>query len=789
MHKEATVPYWSPLPEELSGAQRRLVSELRSLKDANQLTFKQIGRMTHYSHASWERWLNGKRPITWPAVVGLATALGVQAAPLREMFDAAVAGSGAPEPAHPGGRPATDPPRTQPPDPTGSSIGVLRQLPADLSTFTGRAEQLRQLIESAGATMEDASAGNTPTTVVISAIEGMGGVGKTQLALHAAHELARSGRFGDLQLYANLRGFDHEHAPADPSAVLDAFLRQLEVPAPRIPPSRAERAAMFRDRLHGKHALIVLDNAADEAQVRDLIPAAAGCLVLLTSRRTLAGLDGATTHLLDVFDESEAVELLGRIAGPKRVAEEPEAAAAVVRACGFLPLAISLAAARLRTRPSWTVADLAERLHDGDIEAMRIGDRSLERVFDLSYRSLSEPVRRTFRLLGLFPGRDFSVSAAAALTGSSMAETASIMEDLLDEHLLEQRVPSRYEFHDLIGSYARRCALADETSAEREEALERLLLWYAHSADNATAAIAPLADRAVLRPSRYRATFESRDQAMDWSRRELHNVIACIHEGRLRGQLELAWQTAGSMWAYLRVTSMWDVALACFTVGLQAAEDSGDLAGLASMHTDLATRWVRVGDFDRALYHHQRALESNVARASLKGQAIVLNNLGALHVRRREYEAALECLTRSRDLPTLFSEGGIPALNIGEVLGLMGRHDEAVRELESARALFFHSGDEYLAASAHAALGEVYLRAGDTDAAEAATKQAVDIRESIGYQAGTATALMVLGDVYVRTHHHDDARRTWNRALAVYEELEDEAGIGETRLRLQSLNP
>ncbi|NUR28533.1 MAG: hypothetical protein HOV83_22295, partial [Catenulispora sp.] len=257
------------------------------------------------------------------------------------------------------------------------TAGVFRQLPAELATFIGRQEELAALLalvsgpesESESESHEgvDAAAGpstdaDTGTgTVVVAAIEGMAGVGKTQLAIRAAHELVRAGRFADVQLYVNLRGFDAEAGPADPAEVLDSFLRQLEVPARQIPGGRAERAAMFRDRIAGRAALIVLDNAADEAQVADLIPAGPRCLVLVTSRRSLAGLDGAHLFRLDVLRPREALELLGRVVGTQRVAAEPEAAGDVVRQCGLLPLAVSLAAARLRSRPAWSLARVAAR--------------------------------------------------------------------------------------------------------------------------------------------------------------------------------------------------------------------------------------------------------------------------------------------------------------------------------------------------------------------------------------------------------------------------------------------
>jgi hypothetical protein len=283
---------------------------------------------------------------------------------------------------------------------SGGLVGVFGQLPTDLVTFTGRQEELARLVEEAPRPRGSGGA----NTVVISAIEGMAGVGKTRLAVRAAHELVRAGHFADVQLHVNLRGFDPELPPADPSAVLEAFLRQLGVPAQRIPLARDERAAMYRDRLRDRHAVILLDNAADEDQVRDLIPAGRSCLALITSRRSLAGLDGVSPHLLDIFSDSESLDLLVRIVGPDRITAEPEAAARIVRYCDGLPLALGLAAALVRSRPAWSLAGLADRLRAGRLEAIRAGGRALRPVFDLSYRELTEPLRRVFRLLGHHPG-------------------------------------------------------------------------------------------------------------------------------------------------------------------------------------------------------------------------------------------------------------------------------------------------------------------------------------------------------------------------------------------------
>ncbi|MFL6113132.1 MAG: NB-ARC domain-containing protein [Catenulispora sp.] len=366
----------------------------------------------------------------------------------------------------------------------GGPAGVHRQLPPDLATFTGREAALKDLLAAVPA------ADGEPRTVVVSAVEGMAGIGKTQLVIHAAHELLRSGRYGDVQLYVNLRGFDADQPPADPAAVLESFLRALEVPARDIPADLAGRAAMFRDRMHGRHALVVLDDAAGAEQVRDLIPADPNCLVLITSRRSLGGLDGATCHTLDVFARDEALGLLRRIVGPARVAAEPEAAERLLNACGHLPLAVALAAARLRSRPAWSLARLADRLA-ASLGEVAVADRSLQAVFDLSYESLPEPARSVFRLLGGHPGTDFTAESVAVAANLSRAEAADALELLLNEHLVQQRAEDRYWLHDLLKRYSVERAHAEVDAADRSAAVTRLLQWYGARAGHALDLVKP----------------------------------------------------------------------------------------------------------------------------------------------------------------------------------------------------------------------------------------------------------------------------------------------------------
>lgn len=353
----------------------------------------------------------------------------------------------------------------------GGPAGVFRQLPADLATFTGRAEQLRLLLNAA-----TSPRGQRPNTAVVAVIEGMAGIGKTRLAVHTAHELVAAGHYAQLQLFVDLHGFDPDLPPADPATVLEAFLRQLEVPLAQIPDALEERAAMFRDRIEGKDALILLDNAADERQVRHLIPASPRCLIMITSRRAMGGLDGAVTVQLDVLDPAESRALLGRIAGDSRA--DGESAAMVADACGHLPLAVALVGARLRNRPNWAMSDLEAELNAAGLSAMSVGRRSVTDDFDLSLARLDAEQRRIFLMLGLCPGTDVGAEAAAVMAGTDPATAKQLMDSLVDEHMLISPSPGRFALRELLHAYAAGKVSAELPESERWASLRRVLRWY-----------------------------------------------------------------------------------------------------------------------------------------------------------------------------------------------------------------------------------------------------------------------------------------------------------------------
>lgn len=363
-----------------------------------------------------------------------------------------------------------DPELAGPQPRTASAVGLAdqaaapRQLPAVTRHFTGRAEELDRLISLAGPGL--ARPGGS---VAIAAIDGMAGVGKTALAVHAAHYLAA--QFPDGQLFIDLHGHASDRQPRSPSEALDVLLRALGVSTQQVPAGAEERAALFRQRLDGTRTMIVLDNAASEAQVRPLLPGSAGCLVLVTSRRKLKGLDDASVLALGVLPQADAVALFRAVAGHDQDAAGDLGLAEVVGLCGGLPLAVRIAATLLRHRPAWTPGDLARRLGDESarVGALSDGDRDLDTVLGLSYRNLTAAQRRMFRLLGLVPGPEVDALAAAALAGVEPTAAAGLLEGLADHNLLIEHAPDRYRLHDLIRLHAR--ALASDTAERQHDRL------------------------------------------------------------------------------------------------------------------------------------------------------------------------------------------------------------------------------------------------------------------------------------------------------------------------------
>jgi DNA-binding SARP family transcriptional activator len=355
---------------------------------------------------------------------------------------------------------------------TGAPLPARNDLPGDIARFTGRTAELSRLL---------AAPAGPPAAAVVPAIDGMAGMGKTTLAVHAAHLLA--GHYRDAQLFVELHGHTPGRPPTSPMAALDTLLRALGVPSERIPGDPDARAALWRAELATRSVLVVLDDAVDLAQIRPLLPGTARTLVLVTSRRRLVGLDSALGVSLDGLPEADAAALFTGLLGDDRAADTG-AVHDVVDRCGYLPLAIRLAAARLRARPSWTVRYLAERLRGlgWPLAELEADDRGVAAAIAPSYHHLDPPARRMFRLLGLHPGPDFDAPAAAALAAVAVPEAERLLENLVDDHLLRQLAAGRYRFHALMRRHAHTAALAEEPESERRAALRRVVEFSRHPA-------------------------------------------------------------------------------------------------------------------------------------------------------------------------------------------------------------------------------------------------------------------------------------------------------------------
>jgi tetratricopeptide (TPR) repeat protein len=575
----------------------------------------------------------------------------------------------------------------------------LRQIPSDIAEFTGREEELRALAELAGS----GAAGTTPIAV----IEGMAGVGKTRLAVRAAHLLAGGYR---QSLYVDLRGFADDQPPAEPAVVLDGLLRLLGVGAGDIPHDLAGRAALLRGRLHGSKTLLLLDDAASAEQVGPLLPADPGCLVLVTTRRSLA-VDGAYAVRLKPFTSRESVDLLARLAGPARIVADPAGTAEVAARCGELPLAVALAGRRLHARDTWTVEDLATRLRDTDrrLDELRLGGRTVDAVFSLSYQALDEAERRLFRLLALHPGSTFTAAGAAALTGDNRA--ASILESLVDEYLLLQPAPGRYEFHDLLRAYAReRLKAEEETVAEPRRDVLRFYLGAVAAADRL---IEPHHRHVPVDDVPPGPSFADADAALAWLAAEHSNVVAAIELAAVP-EPGIAWRLAAAFWSVLYLGKHWD-------------------------------DWVAT---------HRTALAAAARAGSAEGQAWILNHLGLAYWQRRQYDAAIDCYRGAlRFREQLGDRPGEVVLldNLGNAYDELGRSDEALECYQRALVLA-----EQVSAPADLALvlnnaGEAYRRRERYREAEECLTRAMEIQESVG--AGQLRfTLCSLGEL------HDDLR-------------------------------
>ncbi|MEV0176103.1 tetratricopeptide repeat protein [Streptomyces sp. NPDC050803] len=629
------------------------------------------------------------------------------------------------------------PPKDPQPAPRGMSF-----LPFDLPDFAGRADELERLVTERP---------DDGATVTISAVSGMAGIGKTALAVRVAHRLA--GHYPDGQLFVDLRAHTAGQEPLTAEAALEMLLRQLGVPAERVPASLSDRAALWRAELAGRKALIVLDNAADAAQVRPLLPSPSPSLVLITSRRRLVDLDGARALSMDVLPVEDALALFRTIVG-ERAAAEPDAALDVVRLCGLLPLAVRIAGARLHHRPRWTVAYLAERLADQSrrLSELATADRGVAAAFALSYGQLDAEQRRMFRLLGLHPGTDLDAYAAAALADLPLDRAETVLEDLLDAHVLAQHVPGRYTFHDLLREHARTTAGAEETEESRYEAVTRLLDHLLHTTCVAMDLLFPEGRKRRPQPPPSptpAVPLATAARATAWVESERTNLIAAGVHAADAGRPAYTGHLAAALNHYLDVHAHHQDARTLHAQAVQACRRAGDRSGEARALTDLGRLKSHEGRYAEALDDFERALDLYRATGERAGEARVLNHLGDLHRRQ-------------------------------------GRSRQADQHYRSALPLFRALGVRVGEAASLSRIGMVLEQEGRYEESLDHLRQALRLYRDLGYHRGTATALDHLGVVHRRLGRHDEALDHHRQALRVHHEhgyrgydFETHNGLGE----------
>ena len=681
---------------------------------------------------------------------------------LRDLHERILAGDEVlPGPPRSGDQAPARPPATE----------VPRQLPAAAGHFTGRGAELAWLTDLAPNRDPQAAAGDT---VVISAIDGMAGIGKTALAVHAAHRV--SGRFPDGQLFVDLHGYTKGHPPREPGDALGMLLRALRVPAQSIPEDTQERAALYRQCLAGTRTLVLLDNAADEAQVRPLLPAAPGCLVLVTSRRRLKGLDDARSVPLDLLTPRDAVALLQAVAGPGRVPADDPLLDEIAHLCGRLPLALRIAGALLRHRPAWSPEHLAALLRDEHrrVSALSDGERDLATVFDLSYLGLSERHRLLLRRLGLVPGPDADAYAAAALLDADPDTATGLLEDLADHNLLIAHAPGRYRLHDLIRAHARTLAATDP-APDRDAALDRLLRYYAHTAHSASIPItrrprpAPGGPAPVHSPA-----LPDPETARAWLRAERDNLEHAYTRAHVHNLHEHTVALAAGLAEILYTDGPYTRALALHQAAADTAEHHGRPTAHANALTELGIVQRLTGDLAGAVDAFSRALEIYRATGDRHGEADMLADLGIVRRVSGDLAGTVDAFSRALEIyrATGDRHGEADALTeLGRARALTGDLADADNALGPAlefyRATGHHHGEAYVLTN----LGTVRRLTGDLTGAGDALGQALEIYRTIGYGQGEAEALANLGIIRRLTGDPAGARDAQATALEIYRKI------------------
>lgn len=671
--------------------------------------------------------------------------------------------------------------RRRPARPDLAAGQVPRELPRPPADFTGREAELAALCDL----LDPATA-----RMGLVVIDGMAGVGKSALAIQAAHRLVAAGAYPDGQLYVDLHGASPGLTPLDPQDILGRLLRSLGLDPGSEPRDVEEAAARFRSLVATRRLLLVLDDARAADQVRLVLPGSPSCAVVVTSREPLASVDAARTLRLDVLPPAPALELLARIAGEERIAREPAAATAVVRACGQLPLALKIAGARLAIRPQWTVHDLAERLADAAqrLQALQVGDLAVQASFETSLRALTEsgdPVdldaAAAFGLLSVPDGHDLGLAGAARLLGRPEAAARNVLERLVDVRLLETVGSGRYRFHDLVRLYAREHAARSYPESERMAALARLAGFYTATAWRTLSLLRPGDRRAGTADPRWTGgglAFPDTSAALAWLEAERGNLVAAIlqatHSADGSCPRELAGQLSRALFGFFVVRGHWQDWVRVNQAVLDAARRAADRAGEANALADLGSAYEWLGRYPEAIANHGEALALFRELGDGDGEAGSLNNLGSIHDRLGRLPEAIACLRESLGIFRRLGKrrGEATSLNnLGVAYRRLGRHDDAIACLQESLDLFRELDAVMAQANTLMHIGVVHGQQDRLAEAIACHRESLDLFRALGARYGQARSLQELGVAYRLSGRPQDAVTCLRDSLAIATEL------------------
>jgi tetratricopeptide (TPR) repeat protein/transcriptional regulator with XRE-family HTH domain len=670
----------------------------------------------------------------------------------------------------------------------GPAAAVTRSLPRDIGSFTGREPELGRLL----GTLAGVTADGGPPGICV--IDGMAGVGKTTLAVHAAHRLA--GSFPDGQFFLPLHAHTPGQRPVSPADALASLLLTAGVAVQQIPPGIAARAGRWRDHIAGKKILLLLDDAAGHEQVRPLLPGTPGSLALVTSRRRLTALEDSAVISLGTLSPAEAVALLARLAGRSDLGSGSGPAGEIAQLCGYLPLAIGMLARQLRHHPARTAAELAAGLAAARdrLAVMRAENLSVAAAFDLSYADLSQAQQRLFRRLGLTPGADIDAYAVAALDDTSLESARGQLDELYDHHLITEPSAGRYLLHDLLREYARALAAAGDT-ADSPAAAGRLVNYYAHVAAAASQHIATWTTAGgrlpPASPPASAPQLATSSQAAAWLESERANLHAAVGYAATHKMPLHAIAIAAAMGGFLRGRGHWDQAAEQYQMALIAAREAGDRPGQAGVLDELGLLQQLASDYPAATATLAEAIGLFRDLGDLPGQVYALNHLGLVQVDTADYPAAAEshrqALALARGAGDRLAEA-VSLIDVGMVQLLTGDYQAAIASYGQALPLARSVGSAFDEADALCQLGAARRLTGDYPAAIDCEHQALDLFHRLGDRLGQAWALDELSRVHQLTGDYPAAAAGAAEAIELFRDLGDRHGLAKALNSLGELS-